>query len=111
LTIALNDQSLVQVPIPLTPSANRQQLSRPFALVGLDTELALRSLRLYRDVHYYDRLGNAELESERRLYKLGANEYFFLGDNPADSIDSRDWSSPGLRLKQIIGSVSGQATK
>lgn len=111
LTIALNDQSLVQVPIPLTPSADRQQLSRPFALVGLDTELALKSLRLYRDVHYYDRLGNAELESERRLYKLGANEYFFLGDNPADSIDSRDWSSPGLRLKQIIGSVSGQATK
>lgn len=106
LTIALNNKQLVQIPIPLIPSADREHLSRPFALVGLDTELSLKGLKLYRDVYYYDRLGNAGAESEQRRYKLGADEYFFLGDNPADSIDSRDWSSPGLSLMQVIGSVS-----
>ncbi|MFM7115656.1 MAG: hypothetical protein ACKO0N_03395 [Planctomycetota bacterium] len=106
LTVALNNKQLVQIPILLTPSADREQLSRPLALVGLDAELSLKGLKLYRDVHYYDRLGDAGPESEQRRYKLGRDEYFFLGDNPADSIDSRDWSSPGLSLKQVIGSVS-----
>jgi hypothetical protein len=106
LTVALNNEQLVQIQIPLTPSADREQLSRPFALFGLDTELSFKGLRLHRDVHYYDRLGNAGPGSEQRRYKLGADEYFFLGDNPADSIDGRDWSSPGLSLKQVIGSVS-----
>ena len=110
LTIAIDDRQLVQVPIALTPSADRNQLSRPFALMGLDTEFVLSGLKLYRDVHYADRLETAGGDSEKGRYKLGEEEYFFLGDNPADSIDSRDWSRPGLKLKQIIGSVSPPLT-
>jgi signal peptidase I len=35
--------------------------------------------------------------------RLGADEYFVLGDNSADSDDSRVWPSPGVPAAAIIG--------
>jgi signal peptidase I len=37
-------------------------------------------------------------------YQLADDEYFLLGDNPADSDDSRVWRPAGIRHKSFIGS-------
>lgn len=111
VTVAINEKPLVQVPIRLTPTTDRDRLSRPLALEGGKGKLILKGMKLYRDVYYCDRSETKGTEGGGKRYRLGADEYFFLGDNPAESIDSRDWTSPGLNLKQIIGSVSGQTPK
>ena len=36
-------------------------------------------------------------------YRLAADEYFLLGDNPAVSVDSRTWKPPGISPKSFIG--------
>lgn len=36
-------------------------------------------------------------------YRLGAGEYFLLGDNLADSLDSRWWQPAGVGLKSFVG--------
>lgn len=53
-------------------------------------------------VHYSLRYGDHE--GLRQGVRLGADEYFVLGDNEAISIDSRNWpAGPGLDAKLLLG--------
>lgn len=105
LTLAINDQQLLQVPITSPPRTDRPQLSRPFSLEATEGPVSLRQLKLFRDVHYLSHARGERATEPERFPPLGSDEYLVLGDNPVNSIDSRDWARPGLPRSQIIGTI------
>lgn len=76
-------------------------------------DVALRGLRVDRDVHYTARAALTHRGSTGDPFELGAGEFFVLGDNTAHSHDSREWFSHGphlwnyrigtVRFDQIVG--------
>lgn len=76
----------------------------------------VRGLRIDRDV-YYSRTSHTRRATPNDPFALGPDEYFVLGDNSADSHDSREWAAsvpgPGgliragtVRRDQIVGKAS-----
>lgn len=65
------------------------------SLLAGDFACELRRLRIDRDV-YYTRTRETRRALPGEPFQLEADEYFVLGDNSADSHDSREWAaSPG----------------
>jgi signal peptidase I len=68
--------------------------SGPRLAIGADAAaLAVSDLEVRRDVHY-----TPGPQGQTR-YRLGPDEYFVLGDNSANSIDSRTWSRDSAENK------------
>lgn len=69
--------------------------------IGADAaDLAVSNLEVLRDVHYTPGPGG------QTRYRLGPDEYFVLGDNSANSVDSRHWSKAGgVRTAALRGPV------
>jgi Signal peptidase, peptidase S26 len=63
-------------------------------------QVVLHHLTLYRDIHYRSEEGKHGTRSE---YRLPADEYFVLGDNSANSQDSREWDVPGVPERYFLG--------
>lgn len=82
-----------------TTPASGQSLS-PVAFGSRDGSVIVRSVKLYRDVHYTTK--NHRHATERPL-KLGDDEFFFLGDNSPVSLDSRGWVNPVVHRRLIVG--------
>ncbi len=87
------------LPVDLPAVHERRGVSRPVWIGAKGTSVAIRNFRLYRDVHYTPSGRNGIYEP----WHLGPNEYFMLGDNSANSEDSRFWSIPGVPLDCFFG--------
>ena len=57
-------------------------------------------VQIERDVFYANVVGGM---SGERVYELGEDEYFVLGDNSPASSDSRRWQHPGIPEGNLIG--------
>ncbi len=77
-------------------------VGRPAQLAALGTAVRIRNLRLYRDVHYTCR-GRYAVGAEPVL--LGVEQYFVLGDNSANSEDSRFWPPDAVSESQLLGAA------
>jgi len=73
----------------------------PRVAIGADAAaLAVSGLEVLRDVHY-----TPGPQGQTR-YRLGPDEYFVLGDNSANSVDSRAWSDRGgVSGEMLLGPV------
>lgn len=83
-------------------------------LVARGLNLALRNLHVERDVHYTRQGGQTLRALPSDPFELNEGEYFVLGDNSAQSHDSREWYQRGphlpadyrlgtVRADQIVG--------
>lgn len=83
--------------LPAVPP--RAEVSRPMQLGLRNASVIVRNVRLFRDI-YYTSSGHNAVQGE---YPLGPNEYFVLGDNSANSDDSRWWRIAGVPEEAFIG--------
>ena len=56
-------------------------------------------MKIYRDIYYRSSGRNAVDEP----LQMKHNEYFMLGDNSANSDDSRSWPIPGVPERNFLG--------
>ena len=90
-------------PPPLPPPT-------PVAIGVQGLEATVCDLRLYRDVYYTQPIGLPTDRSAAGTVRLGADEYFVLGDNSPISEDSRQWKASaahGVCGLQYGGAVDG----
>ncbi|MBO0698395.1 MAG: signal peptidase I [Zavarzinella sp.] len=83
----------------LPPAEHRADVTCPFKIGGQGIDLAVRHVRLFRDVYY--RPGDRHASTEP--FQLGPDEYFLLGDNSANSDDSRSWQIPAVPERNFLG--------
>jgi len=88
-------------PPSLSASSQSATSVNEVAAVGAQgSEVEIRRLIVSRDVYY-----TPPADGSTANYQLGPDEYFMLGDNSPQSVDSRIWSPSGLAASQLVGSV------
>ncbi|VTS01289.1 S26 family signal peptidase [Tuwongella immobilis] len=93
------DEREAILPIDLPPARERPPVSRPLQLRVERGAVMIPNLRLERDLHLLARgthAGTTALE-------LDSESYFMLGDNAANSDDSRFWKNPGVPRTNFLG--------
>ena len=83
----------------LPPVEARPDVVSPFAVAVQGANLVIRDLRIFRDI-YYRSTGQNGI---REPLPLAVDEYFMLGDNSANSHDSRSWPIPGVPERNFLG--------
>jgi signal peptidase I len=86
----------VDLPVP----RERKPVIRPVQIEATGMAVAVRNFRLFRDVHYTAR-GRQGVGGQ--AVRLGAEQYFVLGDNSPNSQDSRFWPIDGISASQLLG--------
>ena len=77
----------------------RTEVSRPFRIGVQGASVVVRDLKLYRDIFYVAK----GVHAVNTPYTLGIDEFFLLGDNSANSHDSRFWKFPGVPESCFLG--------
>jgi signal peptidase I len=96
-TLVIDGSVIAEADLP--PAAKRGGVRRPLQLGARGCKLVVRDLKLSRDIHYT----KAGVHGTREPARLGPDEYFLLGDNSANSQDSREWTTPGVPKHAFIG--------
>jgi signal peptidase I len=86
-------------PVDLKETLNRNAVSRPVWLGSQGLPVTVKHFRLYRDVYYSPNGRNAIYDA----WPLKQDEFFMLGDNSANSEDSRYWTIPGIPERNFLG--------
>jgi signal peptidase I len=92
---------LQDVPYPADPTNHGQRpgIDSPLRFSVRDGAVEFRKLKLTRDVHYR-RDGRNGIDAP---FRLGNDDYFVLGDNSANSRDSRVWKIAGVPRGDFLG--------
>lgn len=110
LTVALDQQELLTLNLDTDESgesgrnsgeasSRREDLS-PVWLGAAGGRVEVTELKLFRDVHY---TSSENGHATARPLKLGADEFFVLGDNSPVSLDSRGWKAPAVPRHLLVG--------
>jgi len=94
LLLALDGQ--VELCYPLTETGPPPGAIRPFSVGVVGLRVSLSELTLYRDI-YYSAHAVGTRGPRTAAWRLGAREYFLVGDNPPISLDSRTWGPVSAR--------------
>jgi len=97
------DGKVVIPPTDLPAMPTRGDVRQPLQLGARGSHLAIRNLKLYRDVYYTQFGENGTQPPHGAPVTLGDAEYFMLGDNSGNSQDSRKWPKPGVPETEFIG--------
>lgn len=110
LTVALDQQELLTLNLEthepgesgwnLDGASSRREDLSPVWLGAAGGRVAVAELKLFRDVHY---TSSENGHATARPLKLGADEFFVLGDNSPVSLDSRGWKSPAVPRHLLVG--------
>jgi signal peptidase I len=82
------------------PAGKRGGTDRPVQMGCRGGHVVVRQFTIWRDIHYRDGTAKHAVKGE---CQLGADEYFMLGDNSANSGDSREWATPGVPERDFLG--------
>ncbi|MCE9533628.1 MAG: signal peptidase I [Planctomycetes bacterium] len=98
VSFAIDDREVFTA-YDLDPVFTRPEVHSPFALGVQGINVVVRNLKIYRDIYYRASGDNAV----KVPYQLGRDEYFMMGDNSANSNDSRSWPIPGVPERNFLG--------
>lgn len=76
-------------------------VDQPLAIGAQGARVEIQNLEVLRDVYYT----GGPMADTSTTYQLGGDEYFVLGDNSPQAVDSRVWSPCGLSGKLLVGRV------
>jgi signal peptidase I len=88
------------------PGADEPDDLAPVGITALAADVAVRDLRVLRDLYYVSSGTLAAFQGRDReeaivTYPLEADQFFMLGDNSSASKDSRAWGTPEAPLHHV----------
>lgn len=99
--VAIDDDLKIEHEISEARKEDEERSQRPVKIRCEEAELKILRLQVFRDLYYTPK--DTSLRSSRELVKLGNDEFFVLGDNSPNSIDSRNWPVDSVKRNLLIG--------
>ena len=100
LVLWLNGEAIMRHAYEGSPRPARR--AQEVAFGATQAEVTFHRIRIARDIYYLDMNDSG---GDAKVYELDQQSYFVLGDNSAESSDSRFWPSPEVPAEYLLGSA------